>query len=115
MTRPIQIGLLGVGTVGGGIARLLAQKSAALAAETGRGIVLRRALVRDAGRSRSVGLPAGILTTDPAAVVDDPERDVVGEVMGGISPARDCVEGGSSSGEAVVTANQELGATHGGE
>src|SRR5688500_5853514 len=113
MTRPIQIGLLGVGTVGGGIARLLAQKSAALAAETGRGIVLRRALVRDAGRSRSVDLPAGILTTDPAAVLDDPEIDVVVEVMGGIAPAHDYVKRAISSGKHVVTANKELMATHG--
>ena len=102
-----------MGTVGGGIARLLAQKSAAIAAETGRGIVLRRALVRDASRSRSVELPAGILTTDPAAVLDDAEIDVVVEVMGGISPAHDYVKRAISSGKHVVTANKELMATHG--
>ena len=113
MTRPIQIGLLGVGTVGGGIARLLAQKSTAIAAETGRGIVLRRALVRDATRSRSFDLPASILTTDPALVLDDPEIDVVVEVMGGISPAHDYVKRAISGGKHVVTANKELMATHG--
>ena len=113
MTRPIQIGLLGVGTVGGGIARLLAQKSAAIAAETGRGIVLRRALVRDATRSRSFDLPPSILTTDAAAVLDDPEVDVVVEVMGGISPAHDYVKRAISAGKHVVTANKELMATHG--
>lgn len=102
-----------MGTVGGGIARLLAQKSAAIAAETGRGIVLRRALVRDAGRSRSVDLPAGILTTDPAAVLDDAEIDVVVEVMGGITPAHEYVKRAISSGKHVVTANKELMATHG--
>ena len=113
MDRPIQIGLLGVGTVGGGIARLLAQKSAAIAAETGRGIVLRRALVRDLARSRSVDLPREILTTDPAAILDDPEIDVVVEVMGGISPAHEYVRRAIMGGKHVVTANKDLMSTHG--
>ena len=113
MARPIQIGLLGVGTVGGGIARLLAQKSAAIAAETGRGIVLRRALVRDVARSRSVDLPRELLTTDPADILDDPEIDVVVEVMGGISPAHDYVKRAISAGKHVVTANKDLMSTHG--
>ncbi|MGI8424514.1 MAG: homoserine dehydrogenase [Chloroflexota bacterium] len=111
--RPIQIGLLGVGTVGSGIARLLSQKSAAIAAETGRGIVLRRALVRDVSRSRNVDLTDGILTTDPAAVLDDPEIDVVVEVMGGTSPAGDYVRRAISAGKHVVTANKDLMSRHG--
>jgi len=111
--RPIQIGLLGVGTVGSGIARLLSQKSAAIAAETGRGIVLRRALVRDVSRSRNVDLTDGILTTDPSAVLDDPEIDVVVEVMGGTSPAGDYVRRAISAGKHVVTANKDLMSRHG--
>jgi homoserine dehydrogenase len=111
--RPIQIGLLGVGTVGGGIARLLAQKSAAIAAEIGRGIVVRRALVRDVSRSRSFELPTGILTTDPAEVLDDPEIDVVVEVMGSITPAYDYVKRAIAARKHVVTANKDLMATHG--
>ena len=113
MDRPIQIGLLGVGTVGGGIARLLAQKSAAIAAETGRGIVLRRALVRDVTRSRSVDLPKEILTTDPADVLDDPDIDIVVEVMGGISPAHEYIRRAITAGKHVVTANKDLMSTHG--
>jgi homoserine dehydrogenase len=113
LNRPIQIGLLGVGTVGGGVARLLSYKSAALAAETGRGIVLRRALVRDPSRSRSVDLPAELLTTDPDSVLGDPEIDVVVEVMGGISPAREYVLRAIAAGKHVVTANKDLMATHG--
>ncbi|HEU5315580.1 MAG TPA: homoserine dehydrogenase [Chloroflexota bacterium] len=113
MNRPIQIGLLGVGTVGGGVARLLSRKSASLAAETGREIVLRRALVRDLSRARSVELPAELLTTDPEAVLGDPEIDVVVEVMGGISPAREYVLRAIEAGKHVVTANKDLMATHG--
>jgi homoserine dehydrogenase len=113
MEKPIQIGLLGVGTVGGGIARLLSQKSAAIAAEIGRGIELRRALVRDVARSRSFDLPKEILTTDPAAILDDPEIDVVVEVMGGISPAHDYVKRAIAAGKHVVTANKDLMSTHG--
>ncbi len=113
MTRPIQIGLLGVGTVGGGVATLLSRKSAAIAAETGRGIELRRALVRDPARQRSVELPASIMTTDPAAVIEDPEIDVVVEVMGGIDPAREYVRRAIAAGKHVVTANKDLMAMHG--
>ena len=113
MTRPIQIGLLGVGTVGGGVARLLSEKSAAIATETGRGIELRRALVRDLSRQRSVDLPASILTTDPAAVLEDPEIDVVVELMGGIDPAREYVRRAIAAGKHVVSANKDLMATHG--
>jgi homoserine dehydrogenase len=113
MTRPIQIGMLGVGNVGGGIARLLSEKSGAIASEIGRGIVVRRALVRDVSRSRSFDLPAGTLTADPAAVLDDPEIDVVVEVMGGISPAREYVRRAIAAGKHVVTANKDLMSTHG--
>jgi len=113
MSRPIQIGLLGVGTVGAGVARLLSSKSAAIAAETGRGIALRRALVRDPGRARGVELPPGVLTTDPAEVLDDPEIDVVVELMGGIEPARDYVLRAIGAGKHVVSANKDLMATHG--
>src|SRR5688500_12875454 len=113
MSTPIQVGLLGVGTVGGGIARLLAEKSAAIAAETGRGIALRRALVRDPSKARSFDLPREILTTDPAHILDDPEIEDVIEVMGGISPAYEYVKRAIGARKHVVTGNKDLMSTHG--
>ncbi len=105
--------MLGLGNVGGGVARLLSQKSAALAEEIGRALVLRRVLVRDPARARSVELPAAILTTDPSSVLDDPEIDIVVELMGGINPAREYVLRAIGSGKHVVTGNKDLMATHG--
>jgi homoserine dehydrogenase len=112
---PIQVGMLGLGTVGGGVARLLSQKSKILAKEIGREIVLRRVLIRDLTRERGIDLPPGCLTTDPAAILDDPEINVVVELMGGISPAREYVLRAISAGKHVVTGNKDLMATHGAE
>jgi homoserine dehydrogenase len=112
-TGPIQVGLLGFGVVGGGVVRLLSQKAAAIAAETGRSIVVRRVLVRDPSRSRSVALPDGYVTTDPAAILDDPEIDVVVEMMGGVMPAADYIRRAIRNHKHVVTANKEVMATQG--
>ena len=109
----IRVGFLGVGTVGGGVARLLSQKSRALTQEIGRDVVLHRALVRDLARPRGLELPADCLTTNPADVLDNPQIDIVVELMGGISPAREYIRRAIASGKHVVTANKELMATHG--
>jgi len=109
----IRVGFLGVGTVGGGVARLLSQKSRALTQEIGRDVVLHRALVRDLARARDVELPPNCLTTNPADVLDDPQIDIVVELMGGISPAREYIRRAIASGKHVVTANKDLMATHG--
>ena len=67
------------------------------------------------GRERPVELPRGVLTTDAAAVVDDPDVDVVVEVIGGIEPARELILAALKSGKPVVTGNKELLANHGAE
>ncbi len=109
----IRVGFLGVGTVGGGVARLLSQKSRALTQEIGRDVVLHRALVRDLARPRGLELPADCLTTNPAEVLDDPQIEIVVELMGGISPAREYIRRAIAGGKHVVTANKDLMATHG--
>jgi homoserine dehydrogenase len=111
--RPIRVGLLGLGVVGGGVARLLSQKAAAIAAEIGRPVVVHRALVRDPRRARSATLPDDALTTDASAIVDDPEIDIVVEVMGGVSPAAEYIRRAIRTGKHVVTANKEVMATQG--
>jgi homoserine dehydrogenase len=111
--KPIAIGLLGFGTVGGGVARLLRQKAAAIGQEIGRPVVLRRVLVRDTKRPRSVELPAEMLTTDAAAILDDPEIDIVVEAIPGIAPAADYIRRAIRNHKHVVTANKDVMATQG--
>jgi homoserine dehydrogenase len=110
---PIRIGLLGFGVVGGGVVRLLSQKAKTIEAEIGRSIRLQRILVRDLKRTRTVALPEGSLTTDPDDILDDPEIDVVVELMGGATPAADYIRRAIRNRKHVVTGNKEVMATHG--
>jgi homoserine dehydrogenase len=112
-SRPINVGMLGFGVVGGGVARLLNQKASAITGEIGRPVALRRVLVRDLARARSYDLPAEQLATDPAAVLDDPEIDIIVEVMGGLAPAGDYVRRAIRNHKHVVTANKDMMATQG--
>ncbi|MGH2350477.1 MAG: homoserine dehydrogenase [Chloroflexota bacterium] len=112
-TSPIRVGLLGFGVVGGGVARLLAQKSTAIAEETGRSMVVQRVLVRDPSRVRRVELPPGCVTTNASAILDDPEIDVVVELMGGTTPAAEYIRRAIRNRKHVVTANKEVMATQG--
>lgn len=109
----IGIGLLGLGTVGAGVAGILAtpQGRHPLVAE----LVLRRVAVRDLHRPRSVELPAEILCSDPVSVVDDPAVDIVVEVMGGLEPARTLILRAIAAGKPVVTANKAVMARYGEE
>lgn len=110
---PIQIGLLGCGTVGGGVLKLLAAKASHLAAKAGAPLAVRRILVRDLERRRAPECDRSLLTTDAAAVVDDPEIDLIVEVMGGEEPARELIARAMDRGKGVVTANKLLLAAHG--
>ena len=84
----MRVGLLGFGVVGGGVVRLLSQKAEAIRAETGRAVEVQRVLVRDLARTRAVALPEDHLTTDPGTILDDPQIDVVVEMMGASPPRR---------------------------
>ena len=113
MGSGIGIGLLGLGTVGGGVASILQSPSERhpLVAD----LKLVRVAVRDLNRPRSVELPNEILTTDPAVVINDPAVDVVVEVIGGIEPARSLILQAIAAGKSVVTANKAVIARHGEE
>ena len=113
MTDSVGVGLLGLGVVGGGVARTLREKSDTIARRVGRHVELRSVLVRDPARHGDVaGL---VLTTDPAAVIDDPDIQIVVEVMGGEEPAHQYIRRAISAGKHVVTANKEVMAKHGPE
>lgn len=108
MTREIGVGLIGLGTVGSGVARALLERGEYFASQVGAELVLRRAAVRDVGKQRSVTLPAGMLTGDAAEVINDPSVDIVVEVIGGEEPAGTFVREAIKAGKHVVTGNKEL-------
>jgi homoserine dehydrogenase len=109
----IGIGLLGAGTVGGTLMRRLVQDHAAIAAKTGLDLQVRRVAVRDPKKKRDFEIAAHYITTDAVGLVDDPDVDLVVEVMGGQEPAGDLVLRALEAGKPVVTANKELIAARG--
>ena len=112
-TSPIRVGMLGLGTVGSGVAAVLEEKREALARRVGRPIELVRVLVRDPSKRRPVSIPRALLTTNPGDVIDSADIDVVVEVLGGIDPAYEYVRRALESGKHVVTANKEVIAHYG--
>ncbi|MGV1037139.1 MAG: homoserine dehydrogenase [Candidatus Nanopelagicales bacterium] len=108
----MKVALLGGGTVGSQVARLLAESSEDFAARAGEPLELVGVAVRDAARERP-GVPMELITDDPEALVSRGDLDVVVEVMGGIDPARGLILTAIAHGASVVTANKELIATHG--
>lgn len=112
--RPIRIGLLGAGTVGEGILRLLEDHAGAIERRMGSAIEVRKVVARDAGKARGARFE-GLLSFDPNDVLDDPEIDVVVEVMGGLDPAGEYVRRAIEAGKSVVTANKALLAERGHE
>ena len=109
----IGIGLLGLGTVGAGVAAILASPEGRhpLVGQ----LALRRVAVRDPGRARAVSLDPTLLVTDPHLVVNDPAVDIVVEVMGGLEPARSLILQAIAAGKSVVTANKAVIARYGEE
>ncbi|TWT47575.1 homoserine dehydrogenase [Botrimarina hoheduenensis] len=111
----LRVGMVGLGVVGGGVAKILQESAAELARRSGRRLELTRVAVRDPAKSRDIALPAGIVTDDLAKVVEGDACDVVIELMGGTTTARDVVLRALANGKSVVTANKALLATHGAE
>ena len=111
----IGIGLMGLGVVGGGVALALLHPARPLRQKVGCPIKLKRILVRDVARNRPLAVPPGLLTTDPWQILDDPEVQVLVEVIGGESPASQYIQEALSREKHVVTANKEVMAKHGPE
>ncbi len=111
----IKIALLGFGTIGTGVAKLLINHSARLTQATGKQIQLVRICDKDTTRSRDVELPPGVLTSDIESVINDPEISIAIELIGGLEPARSFVLRLLESGKNIVTANKALLAEHGAE
>ena len=107
------IGLMGLGVVGSGVAKVLQEKATYITQEIGCPIELRRVLVRDMGKARDVDLPEACLTTNPEVILSDPEISIVIELMGGEDPALHLMEEALRRGKHVITANKEVIAKHG--
>jgi len=110
-----KVALVGLGTVGTGVARLLLDYGDRTARHAGRTLWLEKAVVRDLSKPRDAELPAGVLTDDLAEVTDDPEIRCVAQLVGGLEPARSIMIELLESGKDVVTANKALLAEHGPE
>ncbi|MDP2030888.1 MAG: homoserine dehydrogenase [Thiobacillus sp.] len=112
--KPINVGLLGLGTVGGGTLTVLRRNAEEITRRAGREIRVVRAAVRDLEKAKLLAgdLP---LTINPFDVVDDPDIDIVVELIGGLEPARELVLQAIANGKHVVTANKHLVAKYGNE
>ncbi len=111
----VKVGMLGLGTVGAGTINLLQKNSDEIARRAGRGIEIVAAAARNLDRPRGCSTKGIRLTTDPFEVVNDPETEIVVELIGGYEPARELVLQALDNGKHVVTANKALIALHGNE
>ncbi|MDD1621892.1 MAG: homoserine dehydrogenase [Methylococcaceae bacterium] len=113
--KPVRVGVLGLGTVGGGTVNVLKRNAEEIARRAGREIVVTRASARDLSLDRICDTHGITLTTDPFAIVNDPDVDVVVELIGGYDLAKQLVLKAIANGKHVVTANKALIALHGNE
>ena len=111
----INVGLLGMGVVGTGVAATLLRKDAPLSDVIGRPVKLKKALVRDLSRPRDIDLPPGLLTANAEDILADPDIHILVELIGGTDPAEAYLKQGLSAGKHVVTANKEVMAKSGQE
>lgn len=108
VARQVRIGVLGFGNVGAPFVSLIADQSKEIEARTGVQLVVTRVAVRNLSRQRDTDIDPALLTNDAAAIVCDPDIDLVVEVIGGIEPARELITTALLAGKPVVTANKEL-------
>ena len=113
--KPVNVGILGLGTVGGGTATVLRRNAEEIARRAGREIKLLAASVRDIKKPRDVDIEGILLTEDSNEIVNHPDIDIVLELIGGTDLARDLVLRAINNGKHVVTANKALIALHGNE
>ncbi len=111
----VNVGIIGFGTVGTGTARILIENGDVIEEKTGIRLNLLGIVDRDIERDRGIDIPHGVLTREVSDVLDNPDIDVVVELIGGIQPAKDFILRALNNGKHVVTANKALLATEGGE
>ena len=115
MKEDVYIGLLGFGTVGQGVYKLVERENLALTRQLGCKLKIAKILVRDKNKPRNVKSNSNLLTTDPSVILSDPNIDIIVELIGGCQPASKFVIEAMKNGKSVVTANKELLASQGAE
>ena len=105
---PLKVGVMGLGTVGQGVVRLLTNNAEEIARRVGRPLQVTHASVRDPNRARDCDTRSITLVADPAQIAREADVDIVVEAIGGISPARELIEAALARGKPVVTANKAL-------
>ena len=114
-SRPLNVGLIGLGTVGAQVAARMLSWGPQLSRRAGVELCLQKVLVRDLAKRRAVEAASELLTTDASAILDDPSIEVVIEVAGGDEPMRSYLERAIQAGKHVITANKVVMAKHGPE
>jgi homoserine dehydrogenase len=115
MKDTINIGILGLGVVGSGAVALLQKNRAMIERKIGARMEIRRIVVRDLHKERAVTVDRTLLTNNPMEALDDPEIDIICELIGGVTPAKEFVLRALQNGKSVVSANKELIAKEGHE
>ena len=113
--KTISLGLIGFGTIGGGVVKLLQESGTLIEKRLGARLILKKIADLDIKTPRVVSVKKYLLTTDVQAVLNDPDIGIVIELMGGYEPARSFILKAMRNGKHVVTANKALLATHGDE
>ncbi len=113
--KEIKVGLIGFGTVGAGVGKILQKNSRLIEKRMGAKIILKRVADIDIKTDRGVKLKRGVLTRSAADVIEDPEIDIVMELIGGIEPAKTCILKAIRNRKHIITANKALLALHGDE
>lgn len=112
-SKTVNIGLIGLGTVGSGVVKVIRAHASEIEKKTGIRLVLSRVCVRSLSKKRAVAVPRNILTQEYRKVTRDPKIDIVVELIGGIHPAKEIIHDAFTHGKHVVTANKALLAEEG--
>src|SRR5438093_1846700 len=115
MSRPLSVGLIGLGTVGSQVAERMLSWAPQLSRRAGVELCLKKVLVRDVNKRRAIEIPPDLLTADPSELLDDTSIEVLVELAGGDEPMRSYVERAIQAGKHVITANKVVMAKHGPE
>jgi homoserine dehydrogenase len=113
--KPVKVGVLGLGTVGGGTVNVLKRNAAEIARRAGRDIIITRASAKNLDNARLCDTTGIIVTSNPLDIINDPDIDIVLELIGGAGIVKDYVLQAIANGKHVVTANKSLIALHGNE
>ena len=113
--KPVKVGLLGLGTVGTGVVRIVEGNQDHLSSQVGSPIIIQKIAVKNSEKPRDIDVDPSKFTMDPWEVIRDPEIDVIVEVMGGIQGTKEYILEALDRGKHIVTANKDLMALYGSE